>query len=107
MQAQNDLAVSSHWWYCDGHKDLQELRSKKSGNFQQPDLSEGRISSSLGCCVAHPASSVKQRQGWLWLRQPGLASCLAVSKEQAMRGKVSRKEESGRQAGKRWGKRED
>lgn len=78
MQAQNDLAVSSHWWHCGGHKDLQGLRSEKSRYFSQPDLSKKSSSSFLGCCGAHLASSVKEKQGWPRLRQPGLASCATL-----------------------------
>lgn len=40
MQAQNDLAASSSWWYCGGQKDLQGLRSEESRYFPQPDLSK-------------------------------------------------------------------
>lgn len=43
MQAQNDLAVSSCWWYCGGHKDLQGLRSDKSEHFPQTDFSRKKL----------------------------------------------------------------
>lgn len=97
MQAQNDLAVSSQWWYCGGHKDLQGLRSEKSGYFPQPDLSKEKSSSFLGCCGACLALSVKQRQ-------PGPASCAMQfssvqragnERESEQKGEPGRKESGG------------
>lgn len=104
MQAQNDLAVSSRWWHCGGHKDLQGLRSEKSRYFSQPDLSKKKSSSFLGCCGAYLAPSVKQRRGWPWLRQPGLAPCATLfssiqragnERESEQRGEAGRQESGG------------
>lgn len=96
------LLVSPHWWYCGGHKDLQGLRSEKSGYFPQPDLSlskNKRSSSFLGWCRAYLALTVKQRQGWRQHEQPELASCGQQCYRAGKERESERQKESGRLEG--------
>ena len=74
---------------------MQELRSEKSGYFPQPDLSKKKCSSFLGCCGAHLAPSVKQRQGWPRLRQPVPASCATLFSNVQRAGNERGSEEQG------------
>lgn len=102
MQAQNDLAVSSCWWYCGGLKDLQGLRSEKSRYFPQHDLSEQRSSSSS--MLWSVSGFICKTEAWMAMArtdsqdQHPVLGCLAAFKGQAMRGRVNSK---GSQAGRK------